>query len=105
MARIRADCGTMTGSAQSDIVIEAVFERADLKREVLTKVAAVARPGTPIASNTSSIPISDLAAAVPDPSCMLGLHFFSPVERMPLVEVIRTAETSDEALCAARWTF
>lgn len=89
------------GIAQSDIVVEAVFERIDLKREVLKKAAAVVRPGTPVASNTSSIPITELASAIPDPSCMLGLHFFSPVERMPLVEVIRTAATSDATLARA----
>jgi 3-hydroxyacyl-CoA dehydrogenase/enoyl-CoA hydratase/3-hydroxybutyryl-CoA epimerase len=89
------------GIAKSDIVVEAVFERPDLKREVLKRAAAVMRPGTPIASNTSSIPIADLATAVPDPACMLGLHFFSPVERMPLVEVIRTKATSDETLARA----
>ena len=100
IGRIRATA-SYEGIATSDIVVEAVFERADLKREVLTKVAAVARPGTPIASNTSSIPITELASATSDPSCMLGLHFFSPVERMPLVEVIRTAETSDATLARA----
>lgn len=100
IGRIRATA-SYEGIATSDIVVEAVFERADLKRDVLAKVAAVARPGKPIASNTSSIPITELAGAIPDPSCMIGLHFFSPVERMPLVEVICTAETSDETLARA----
>jgi 3-hydroxyacyl-CoA dehydrogenase/enoyl-CoA hydratase/3-hydroxybutyryl-CoA epimerase len=100
MSRIHATT-SYDGVASSDIVVEAVFERPDLKREVLKKAAALARPGTPIASNTSSIPIAELASAVPDPSCMLGLHFFSPVERMPLVEVIRTGSTSDQALARA----
>ncbi|ARP99639.1 3-hydroxyacyl-CoA dehydrogenase NAD-binding domain-containing protein [Pseudorhodoplanes sinuspersici] len=86
---------------QSDIVVEAVFERPDLKRDVLAKAAAAIRPGTPIASNTSSIPITNLASALPDPSCILGLHFFSPVERMQLVEVIRAGATSDEILARA----
>jgi 3-hydroxyacyl-CoA dehydrogenase/enoyl-CoA hydratase/3-hydroxybutyryl-CoA epimerase len=89
------------GIAKADIVVEAVFERIDLKRDVLAKAAAAARPGTPIASNTSSIPITQLAEAIPDPSCMIGLHFFSPVERMPLIEVIRTAQTSDATLARA----
>ncbi len=100
MARIRPTAD-YDGVAESDIVVEAVFERPDLKKEVLKKAAALARPGTPIASNTSSIPIAELAKAVPDPSCMLGLHFFSPVERMPLVEAIRTAATSDQTLARA----
>ncbi|MGD9922318.1 MAG: 3-hydroxyacyl-CoA dehydrogenase NAD-binding domain-containing protein [Pseudorhodoplanes sp.] len=100
IGRIRAT-SSYEGIGTSDIVVEAVFERADLKREVLKKAAAMVRPGTPIASNTSSIPITELAGAIPDPSLMLGLHFFSPVERMPLVEVIRTASTSDETLARA----
>jgi 3-hydroxyacyl-CoA dehydrogenase/enoyl-CoA hydratase/3-hydroxybutyryl-CoA epimerase len=100
IGRIRPTAG-YDGIATSDIVVEAVFERPDLKRDVLKRAAAAARPGTPIASNTSSIPITELATAIPDPSCMLGLHFFSPVERMPLVEVIRTAATSDETLARA----
>jgi 3-hydroxyacyl-CoA dehydrogenase/enoyl-CoA hydratase/3-hydroxybutyryl-CoA epimerase len=100
MSRIHATT-SYDSVASSDIVVEAVFERPDLKREVLKKAAALVRPGTPIASNTSSIPITELASAVPDPSCMLGLHFFSPVERMPLVEVIRTGSTSDQTLARA----
>jgi 3-hydroxyacyl-CoA dehydrogenase/enoyl-CoA hydratase/3-hydroxybutyryl-CoA epimerase len=89
------------GIANSDIVVEAVFERADLKRDVLARAAVVARPGTPIASNTSSIPIAELANVIPDPACMLGLHFFSPVERMPLVEVVRSGASSDTTLARA----
>jgi 3-hydroxyacyl-CoA dehydrogenase/enoyl-CoA hydratase/3-hydroxybutyryl-CoA epimerase len=100
ISRIRATA-SYDGVATSDIVVEAVFERPDLKRDVLKKAAALARPGIPIASNTSSIPIAELASAVLDPSCMLGLHFFSPVERMPLVEVIRTGATSDQTLSRA----
>ncbi|HWV43205.1 3-hydroxyacyl-CoA dehydrogenase NAD-binding domain-containing protein [Pseudorhodoplanes sp.] len=100
IGRIQAS-SSYDGIATSDIVVEAVFERPDLKRDVLKKAAAVARPGTPIASNTSSIPISELASAIPDASCMIGLHFFSPVERMPLVEVVRTDATSDQTLARA----
>jgi 3-hydroxyacyl-CoA dehydrogenase/enoyl-CoA hydratase/3-hydroxybutyryl-CoA epimerase len=100
MARIRP-IADYEGIAACDLVVEAVFERPDLKRDVLKKAAGFARPGTPIASNTSSIPIAELAAGLPDPSCMLGLHFFSPVERMPLVEVIRTEATSKETLARA----
>lgn len=87
--------------AQSDIVVEAVFERPDLKRDVLAAAAAAIRPGTPIASNTSSIPIAELASAVRDSSCVLGLHFFSPVERMQLVEVVKADKTSEQTLARA----
>jgi 3-hydroxyacyl-CoA dehydrogenase/enoyl-CoA hydratase/3-hydroxybutyryl-CoA epimerase len=100
MARIKP-ISNYADLAGSDIVIEAVFERADLKRKVLADAAAAVKANTPIVSNTSSIPISDLASAVPNPARVLGLHFFSPVERMPLVEVIRTAKTSDEAFACA----
>ena len=100
MGRIRPTA-SYDGVTTCDIVIEAVFERSDLKRDVLKRAAAAARPGTPIASNTSSIPITELAVAIPDPSCMVGLHFFSPVERMALVEVIRTAATSNATLARA----
>lgn len=99
-SRIRGTA-SYDGLSSADIVVEAVFERIDLKRDVLKKAAAAVRPGTPIASNTSSIPITELASAITDPSCMIGLHFFSPVERMPLVEVIRTAATSDATLARA----
>jgi 3-hydroxyacyl-CoA dehydrogenase/enoyl-CoA hydratase/3-hydroxybutyryl-CoA epimerase len=87
--------------AQCDIVVEAVFERPDLKRDVLAAAAAAIRPGTPIASNTSSIPIAELASAVRDSSCVLGLHFFSPVERMQLVEVVKADKTSEQTLARA----
>jgi 3-hydroxyacyl-CoA dehydrogenase / enoyl-CoA hydratase / 3-hydroxybutyryl-CoA epimerase len=84
--------------AGCDAVIEAVFEDAALKREIFGKVAAIVGPGALIASNTSSLPITSLASAVPDPTAFLGLHFFSPVDRMPLVEIIRGAATSDATL-------
>ena len=84
---------------KADLVVEAVFERRDLKREVLAKVAQAA-PGAVIASNTSTIPIAGLAEALPEPANLLGLHFFSPVERMELVEAIRAPATSDAAFGA-----
>jgi 3-hydroxyacyl-CoA dehydrogenase/enoyl-CoA hydratase/3-hydroxybutyryl-CoA epimerase len=87
--------------AGSDLVIEAVFERAELKRAVLARAAGQVGADVPIASNTSTIPIAALASAVPRPARVIGLHFFSPVERMQLVEVIRTAETSDATLACA----
>jgi 3-hydroxybutyryl-CoA dehydrogenase len=85
-----------------DLVIEAVPENVDLKTEVLAAVAHVVGPDTLIASNTSSIPIAQLAAAVPDPARVLGLHFFSPVPVMGLVEVVVALDTSEETLAAAR---
>jgi 3-hydroxybutyryl-CoA dehydrogenase len=88
--------------ADVDLVIEAVPEDAALKVAVLAEVADVVEPHTLIASNTSSIPIAQLAAAVPDPSRVLGLHFFSPVPVMGLVELVVALDTSPEAVERAR---
>ncbi|MBC3376717.1 enoyl-CoA hydratase/isomerase family protein [Pseudomonas sp. SWRI92] len=84
--------------AGCDLIIEAVFEDRSLKTSVSAAAQAVAGPDAVIASNTSTLPISGLAMAVPDPSKFIGLHFFSPVEKMPLVEIIKGARTSDETL-------
>jgi 3-hydroxyacyl-CoA dehydrogenase/enoyl-CoA hydratase/3-hydroxybutyryl-CoA epimerase len=97
LARITAseDIASLT---DCDLVIEAVFEDQALKEETFRRIAAVVAPHALIASNTSSLPITTLAAAVDDPSNFVGLHFFSPVHRMPLVEIVRGKQTSDEAL-------
>lgn len=84
-----------------DLVIEAVFEDLELKRSVLSDVEAVVRPDTIIASNTSSIPISQLAAQAKHPERILGMHYFSPVQKMPLLEIIKTDKTSEEAVATA----
>jgi 3-hydroxybutyryl-CoA dehydrogenase len=87
--------------ADADLVIEAVPEEVELKTRVLADVAAVVAGDVLIASNTSSIPIAQLAAAIPDPRRVLGMHFFSPVPVMGLVEVVVALDTSDEARIAA----
>jgi len=87
--------------ADADLVIEAVPENVELKTQVLRAVADVISDETLIASNTSSIPIAQLAAPIQDPSRVLGLHFFSPVPVMGLVEVVVALDTSDEARVAA----
>lgn len=84
--------------AGCDLIIEAVFEDRELKAKVALAAQKVVRPKAVIASNTSTLPISGLASAVPDPTKFIGLHFFSPVEKMPLVEIIKGAQTSDETL-------
>jgi 3-hydroxyacyl-CoA dehydrogenase/enoyl-CoA hydratase/3-hydroxybutyryl-CoA epimerase len=84
--------------ADADFVVEAVFEKAEVKHAVLARAAAVVGAEVPIASNTSTMPIAGLAAAVKNPQRVIGLHFFSPVDRMPLVEVIRAAGTDDATL-------
>ncbi|WP_298603467.1 3-hydroxyacyl-CoA dehydrogenase NAD-binding domain-containing protein [Zoogloea sp.] len=85
------------GVAQADVVIEAIFENLDAKRALLADVERRARPDALLASNTSSLRIADIAAALVDPARLVGVHFFNPVAMMPLVEVVRTAATGDEA--------
>ncbi|CAD5109580.1 3-hydroxyacyl-CoA dehydrogenase NAD-binding domain-containing protein [Zestomonas carbonaria] len=84
-----------------DLVIEAVFEDRALKGKVTAAAEAAALPDAVIASNTSTLPISGLACAVQKPEKFIGLHFFSPVDKMPLVEIIRGAKTNDETLARA----
>jgi 3-hydroxyacyl-CoA dehydrogenase/enoyl-CoA hydratase/3-hydroxybutyryl-CoA epimerase len=87
--------------ADCDVIIEAVFEDADLKARVFAEVEAVVGPDTLLCSNTSTLPITSLAANVSRPGDFLGLHFFSPVDKMKLVEIIRGEQTSDAALARA----
>jgi 3-hydroxybutyryl-CoA dehydrogenase len=88
--------------ATADIVIEAATERAELKASILRKIEDVAKVDAIIASNTSSISITALAATLKDPTRFLGLHFFNPVALLPLVEVIHGIQTSDATVSAAR---
>ncbi|HUQ14455.1 MAG TPA: fatty acid oxidation complex subunit alpha FadJ [Gemmatimonadales bacterium] len=90
-----------TGFGRADLVIEAVFEDLALKRKVLAEVEAATRPDTIFASNTSTIPIHQIAAEAQRPERVLGMHFFSPVEKMPLLEVIPTDATTPEAIVTA----
>ncbi|PTB16827.1 3-hydroxybutyryl-CoA dehydrogenase [Trinickia symbiotica] len=81
--------------ADVDLVIEAATENVELKQRILKQIEAVARPDAVIATNTSSISITALAATLADPSRFIGMHFFNPVPLMPLVEIIRGLQTSD----------
>jgi 3-hydroxyacyl-CoA dehydrogenase/enoyl-CoA hydratase/3-hydroxybutyryl-CoA epimerase len=92
---------TYHGFGRADLVIEAVFEELALKRKVLAEVEAATRPDTIFASNTSTIPIHQIAAEARRPEQVLGMHFFSPVEKMPLLEVIPTGVTAPEAIVTA----
>ena len=84
--------------ADAELVIEAVFENREVKAEVTRRAEAVLGAEAFFASNTSTLPITGLAQASARPERFIGLHFFSPVERMPLVEIIRGARTGEEAL-------
>jgi 3-hydroxyacyl-CoA dehydrogenase/enoyl-CoA hydratase/3-hydroxybutyryl-CoA epimerase len=87
--------------AGCDLVIEAVFEDPSLKKQVFAEIAPHVNPDALLCSNTSTLPITELAEGVDRPADFIGLHFFSPVDKMPLVEIIRGAQTSDEALAKA----
>jgi len=97
MARIS---GTVdySGFRRADLAIEAVFEEIEVKRRVIHELESAVREGAIIASNTSTIPITSLAAEAGHPERVVGMHFFSPVHRMPLVEVIRGERSADWAV-------
>jgi 3-hydroxyacyl-CoA dehydrogenase/enoyl-CoA hydratase/3-hydroxybutyryl-CoA epimerase len=91
----------VAGLRGCDLVIEAVFEDPALKTKVFAEVLDVVDPDALLCSNTSTLPITDLSSALRRPADFLGLHFFSPVDKMPLVEIVRGRRTSDAALAAA----
>jgi 3-hydroxyacyl-CoA dehydrogenase len=82
----------------ADVVVEAVFESMDLKREVFARLEAVAKQGAVLATNTSTLDIETIAKATSRPRDVIGMHFFSPANVMPLLEVIRTPHTSPAAI-------
>ena len=81
-----------------DFVIEAVFENQDLKHKVFQEIEDIVEPNALLGSNTSTLPITGLATGVKRQEDFIGIHFFSPVDKMPLVEIIKGEKTSDEAL-------
>ena len=86
--------------AAADLLIEAVIEDAEVKTDVFRRADAVLPPAAILASNTSSIPITSLAAVTGRPEQVIGMHFFNPVPVLQLVEVIRAVQTSDETIAA-----
>jgi len=84
-----------------DLVVEAVFEDQELKRQVFAEIEDVVEPNSLLGSNTSTLPVSGLARGVKRQEDFVGLHFFSPVDKMPLVEIVRGEKTSDEAIARA----
>ena len=81
-----------------DVVIEAVTENEKVKTAMYRELAGVLKPDAILASNTSTISITRMAASAPDPSRFIGMHFFYPVDRMELVEIIRGEKTSDQTV-------
>ena len=101
-SRLIAD-GAGEGAARADVVIEAIFEDGDAKRALYRALEPKLRDHAILATNTSAIPLSELSRELADPSRLVGLHFFNPVAKMPLVEVVRGESTDErwvEAACA-----
>lgn len=97
MDRLIPDVGGR-GAAGADVVIEAIVEDADAKRTLYRTIERDLRPGAVIATNTSSLPLEDLASALHDPGRLIGLHFFNPVASMPLVEVVAGDASAAQSL-------
>ena len=90
--------------ADCDLVIEAALEELELKRELFAELDRVTRPDAILATNTSALSVSDIAEATKHPERVVGMHFFNPAPVLPLVEIVRGRESSDEAVDAAyRW--
>ena len=85
-----------TGVKRADVVIEAIYENRDAKRELFEKLKADLQPHALVGTNTSAIPLSELSDVFDDPSRLIGLHFFNPVAQMPLVEVVQDAKADPE---------
>jgi 3-hydroxybutyryl-CoA dehydrogenase len=100
LSRIHPTLDLKEAVADADLVIEAVTENPELKKKVLAEADATAKPEAIIATNTSSISISELASATKRPEKFAGMHFFNPPQLMKLIEIIRGAKTSDETITA-----
>ena len=87
--------------AGCDLVIEAVLEELELKRKVFAELDRLTVPDTILATNTSALSVSEIAAATQHPERVVGMHFFNPAPVLPLVEIVRTSQSSDEAVDAA----
>ena len=92
----------LDAAADADVVVEAVFEKLEIKQEVFRALDKLCRADAVLATNTSAIPITQLAAATDRPESVVGTHFFSPVPMMKLCELVRGFKTSDTTLAAAR---
>jgi 3-hydroxybutyryl-CoA dehydrogenase len=92
----------LAAAADADIVVEAVFERLDLKQDVFRQLDAICKDTAVLATNTSAIPVTQIAAVTDRPEAVVGTHFFSPVPMMKLCELVRGFKTSDATLATAR---
>ena len=101
LSRLSAVTDLAEACAGADCVIEAVPERMELKRQLFAAVDAAAPAHALLCTNTSSLPVAEIAQAVADPSRVVGMHFFNPVHVMKLVEIVRHAGSSSDAVAAA----
>ncbi|MFP5448912.1 MAG: 3-hydroxyacyl-CoA dehydrogenase NAD-binding domain-containing protein [Alphaproteobacteria bacterium] len=105
--QVEERCALITGSlemeslADVDLVIEAVFERMDIKKDIFTKLDAICKPGAILATNTSGLDIDEIAAVTKRPESVIGLHFFSPANVMKLLEIVRADHTSKEVIATS----
>ncbi len=90
-----------SGFPEADVVIEAVVENMDIKKKVFAELGKVTSPQALLCTNTSALSVTQMAQATQNPSRVIGLHFFNPVHRMPLIEIVKTDLTSLETLAAA----
>ncbi len=102
LARITTTTDLETAAAEADIVVEAVFEKLEIKHEVFRVLDKVCKGGAVLATNTSAIPVTQIAAVTSRPESVVGTHFFSPVPMMKLCELVRGFKTSDATLATAR---
>jgi 3-hydroxybutyryl-CoA dehydrogenase len=102
LARVRGETALAAAVAAVDAVVEAVPEKLDLKIAVFGEVVRAAPARALLATNTSSLPIGGIAASLPEPGRLVGMHFFNPVHLMKLVEVVHHADTAPAALACAR---
>jgi len=101
VARLEYAGSVDEAAREADLVIEAVPEEMESKIEIFTLLDKICRPGTILASNTSSLSVTEIAGVTYRANKCLGMHFFNPVHRMRLIEVVRAAETDDETIAAA----
>jgi 3-hydroxyacyl-CoA dehydrogenase / enoyl-CoA hydratase / 3-hydroxybutyryl-CoA epimerase len=97
MTRITADVAG-DGVPRADVILEAIFENADAKHELFARVEPRMKPGAILATNTSSIMLEQLDDRLPDPGRLVGVHFFNPVSQLPLVEIVRGENSSEDAV-------
>ncbi|WP_421933334.1 3-hydroxyacyl-CoA dehydrogenase NAD-binding domain-containing protein [Phenylobacterium sp.] len=107
-AQVEERCGLITGSLSMedsfkdvDLVIEAVFERMDIKKDIFAKLDAICKPGAILATNTSGLNIDEIASVTKRPESVIGLHFFSPANVMKLLEIVRADHTSDSVIATS----